>query len=119
VKTPISLRWLGLGLVLAGLLILTPPSYSQCLVTNTVVNPGSYNQVVKYLNGTYQCYRVASNNVSLCAPAVPFLRTRITASAAAMYTNPTCQIYCTGGCGTITIDGSDGLPVELMDFTVD
>lgn len=115
---------LGSTLILISFFAQPLPVESQCMVTNTVSIPAPsptspYNVVYKYLNGTYQCNRVASNNASLCAPGTaPLPRTMLTASANTTATNPSCQFYCTGGCGTITIDKNDGLPVELMEFEI-
>ena len=112
---------LGSLLVLAGSLAGPVPVTSQCMVTNTLVVPGTvgspYNRVYKDLNGTYVCSLVASNNASLCAPGPALPRNRLTASANTAATNPSCSFNCAGGCGTVIIDGSDGLPVELMDFS--
>ncbi len=123
-KKRISPILLGSALILISFFAQPLPVESQCMVTNTVVfpapSPGSpYTVVYKYLNGGYLCNRVASNNVSLCAPGpAAIVRTTLTASANTTATNPSCQFSCTGGCGTITIDRNDGLPVELMEFEI-
>ena len=122
-KKRISPILLGSVVLLISFFAQPLPVESQCMVTNTVVSPapspGSpYNVVYKTLNGPYVCNRVASNNASLCAPNLPTARTMLTASANTTAVNPSCQWYCTGGCGTITTDGSDGLPVELMEFEI-
>lgn len=91
------------------------------MVTNTMMVPGTpgsmYNMVYKTLNAAYLCSRVMSMNVSLCAPGIQLPRTMLAASAPSGTMSPSCSFNCTG-CGTITITGSDGLPVELLDFKV-
>ena len=77
------------------------------------------------------CSVTASMNVSFCteeqAPSGLFgctntMRCRaLVATAMGVTTNPTprsCQFDC-GPCGTQLIDNSDGLPVELMGFSVE
>lgn len=122
-KTRGSLSWLGLIVIMVCLLAQPAGVLAQCMVSNTTVSDsvamGSpYTEVMKTLNGTYLCNRVMSSMVSLCAPGAAMNRMTLTASAPAGTTNPSCEFYCTGGaaCVSIVIDGSDGLPVELMDF---
>lgn len=85
--------------------------------TPTYMGPGPppYNSVQKVLTMATMCTLVMSNNVELCAPmtATP---TTLFGTAYTTATNPTCSWIC--ACGTVTITGMDGLPVELMEFDV-
>jgi hypothetical protein len=70
-----------------------------------------------------QCTLTMSMNVTMCVPSVSDSTDLLYAHALNTATNPSCGWYCTragiGSCGTITIDNSDGLPVELMEFSVE
>lgn len=114
-------RGIALAAVLVALAIQAAPAGAQaCTVTNTYVYMGAtFNSVMKTLNGTYVCMYVTGMNASLCAPPATQPRMTVTASAAVGTPMPSCQWTCTGGCGTVTIDNTDGLPVELMEFDVE
>lgn len=112
-----SRRWLLPVLILAVLLIQPVELKSQCMVSTTNSNAGpTAVQVYKILSGSYFCSLTMQNAV-FCSPTAMgnttafLLATALTATA-----NPSCAWNC--ACGSITIDGSDGLPVELMDFEI-
>ena len=78
------------------------------------------------------CSNTMSSNVLNCATALRFagsgpcptgtMNCRVLfAVATGVTTNPTpryCSAVC-GACGTLLIDNSDGLPVELMEFSIE
>ena len=96
---------------------------AQCSVTSTyqgnfTTMGMSANYVSKYLSTSYTCSLTMSMNVFNCYPSGAGTYTSILyASAYTTATNPSCGWTC--DCGPVTIDGSDGLPVELMDFAVE
>lgn len=99
------------------------PVNSQCNVTAT----GTYDFttmkfVTKTLSASTMCQTTAMNAFSCFPGAAPFFTNKLYAVALSATVNPYCNWSC--GCGTgalphVTIDGSDGLPVELMDFSVE
>ncbi len=99
---------------------------AQCVVTNTSIDmPGTITTVVtKSLSAATNCTSVPTQmNAVDCNPGAGGASTDyLTADAMAATMNPRCVWVC--GCGTtmnpgVTIDASDGLPVELMDFAVE
>lgn len=72
--------------------------------------------IVKNLTGGAPACSVAGSASATCNAAG---MTAVTGSAtgAQITGSPTCSFNC-GACGTITIDTADGLPVELMEFSV-
>ena len=121
-KTPI---WLAAILVLAAVLAQPAAVEAQCMVAGAMV--GTYTSmgtttktyVLKYLNGTYNCSLTNMMNVDDCNASPSANTMTLSAVAFNAATNPSCAWNCTGGCGTVTIGISDGLPVELMEFSVE
>ena len=104
------------GLVIAGLLVVPQIAYGQCMVTSTNVGTtGGFPYVVKTLSLSTFCQATSSFNAT-CTPGGGGA-SNLFLSATASGPNPSCQWNC--GCGTVRIDGTDGLPVELLEFEVD
>lgn len=116
------------SVVVCGLFLSTMPAASQCMVASTPTTMGTqggmaYIGVSKVLSGSYLCsLKVSSNVIPFCnlaggAATVTYL----TAAAFTTAANPICQWSCDCGMGpeSIAIDGNDGLPVELMEFSVE
>ena len=113
---------LTLMMILAALLFQPAPAEAQCGYTmvDYTYMVGGYDVVKKYV--TVSCMGPPTATMAtpdLCAPAVATVtRMTLTASAMTMLPSPpSCRWACP--CGTVTIDSSDGLPVELMEFEVD
>jgi len=111
-------------LILVGLLVISPYVGAQplggCPVDSTYVGMTftqgmSATFVFKYLTTTYTCGVSMSMNVINCGGGVA--TSILSATAFTTATNPSCGFDC-GACSE-TIDTSDGLPVELMDFSVE
>ena len=106
-----------------GLSVLPAKLDAQC-VTNVVssytdtVNGMNYQFISKSIATTGTCTRTMTNNVIGCGPAGmnPGINA-VWASAYTAATSPSCDWVCE--CGPVTIDGSDGLPVELLGFEID
>ncbi len=112
-------RLIILPLLAVSFMILAPTSVmGQCAVTNSsVATFGSVIYVYKNIAPAASCSVTASMNVNGCFPPVTTSTTLLSASAQTTATNPSCNFNCT--CGSVTIDGSDGLPVELLQFSVE
>ena len=112
---------LAIGLIV-GSFVLPLPATSQCMVmTTNVTFPGpSTTLVEKYLSMSYSCASIPTQmNALVCNPGNPgYSTTLLTAERMVGTTMAQCVWTCVG-CGTVTIDGTDGLPVELMDFSVE
>ncbi len=111
---------------LALIFLLAQPAalWSQCSVATTGVNDfGSIISVYKILNTAGTCVSVGNMNVNACFPTTsPNFTVFLAASAPSAAMMPSCSFVC--DCGTVTgigftIDSTDGLPVELMDFAVE
>ena len=105
--------------VLVACALVPSQAMAQCSVTFTAT--GSYtmggmdvNYVIKYLSTTYTCTVSMSTNVIACNGGVN--TTAVSGTAYPSIPSAACGFNC--DCGTVTIDGSDGLPVELLDFSV-
>lgn len=107
-------------------LVLGPAAvHAQCMVTSTFQNTyftGSTTFFVsKQLGGTYPC-RLTARNARSCNPGVTSSTnvSYLSATAVVATTNPFCNWVCDcgGGPTLISINTSDGLPVELMEFDV-
>ncbi len=131
-----SLPLLALAIVVLGSLGSPAPTEAQTTVTITNPTtacvasikkfyfpsgpPATAKGVFKYLTAPRNC--VPAGTVSAACGANPStaaagdLTAQVTGTQ--LSGSPSCQWNCTGGCGTITIDTTDGLPVELMDFEV-
>ena len=115
-------RWQPCALVL--LLTLPNLAAAQCSVVTVTrymsATPASYYNIVKVmLNGSHACRNVMGS-ASQCAPGPTMVRMTLTASAnPTAYPSASCQWDCGVGCESVTVDGSDGLPVELLDLSVD
>ncbi len=79
--------------------------------------------IIKYLPSPEQC-RLTGRNAFFCSPGSgsTYSTTQLFATAHSVTANPYCHWSCWCGTGApphVTIDGSDGLPVELMGFSVE
>lgn len=116
--------WLTAVLVTVGLLAVPTAVTSQCVVASTMTQmPGSMStDVAKILTAPAFCQSTAMN-AAFCSPtAGGFTTTYLLANAMSATMSPFCNWDCACGTGTppdVVIDGSDGLPVELMDFAVE
>ena len=109
---------LGALLVFAVLLFQPLSADAQCMTFSTSIGGGTtYNYVVKYLSSSYVCNLTMSMNVIACNPSAAATRSLLSASALTASTNPSCGWSC--GCGPVVIDSTDGLPVELMGFSIE
>lgn len=93
---------------------------SQCNISTTLPSSfGSTFTVVKILTMATTCTRTLTNAAS-CDPTGPAVTASLFASAMTS-TVATTAVACgwNCGCGQVTIDQSDGLPVELMSFSVE
>ena len=119
-------------LVLVCLVALPLSLSSQCNTTNitggtyTNTTTGSlpYYYVTKTISNANTCTLTMFMSILLCDPGGEPVATgatgmtgMLTASAYTTATNPSCGWIC--DCGAVVIDGSSGLPVELMDFAVE
>lgn len=95
---------------------------AQCMVMSTnVLMPGTMTVLIeKYLSNSYSCMSVATMMNALdCNPgAAGSFTSLLSAEAVTATMDPACSWVCTG-CGNVTIDGSDGLPVELLEYSVE
>jgi len=97
---------------------------AQCAVTSTTQTSFAPTLIVtKQLSGIAFCNLVGQNALA-CFPGtgVPMSTAILAASANPSATvNPFCSWTCSCGTGAFAVvtDGSDGLPIELMDFTVE
>ncbi len=113
--------WLVASVALLGLSLSAATVQAQCNVigTNTGV-AGSYTTIIsKGLAASYVCQSVPGQmNAYACAPGSGGgLVANLTATAMSSTMAPQCVWNC--ACGQITIDSSDGLPVELLRFGVE
>ena len=101
-------------------------SLGSCNVTMTLKqpNPTSPTSILKYLmatpaTGCGSPMGMGANCYSFPPPGTMAPPFAFTAVGAIKTTGPSpfCSWVC--NCGTITVDGSDGLPVELMDFSIE
>ena len=111
------------SLALISVLVLPLSSQAQCMISGTGGGTGTSmgmptNFVVKTLSSSYLCTLTMSMNVIGCNPAGTAVSAYLTATAFPSVGPASCGWTC--ACGQITIDGpSDGLPVELLDFSVE
>jgi hypothetical protein len=110
-------------LLVAGLLGQPAPLEAQCSVVSTsAMTFGTVMVVYKILNAPYNCGTTMMNAL-FCNPTAMTNTSFLHASALAATMTPSCAWVCTGTgggtCATVTIDGNDGLPVELMEFSVE
>lgn len=86
-----------------------------CVPTSTFVIPyASSTAVVHWFNPSISCALIGGN--ATCngqGPSVTYLSAIAQNSVVSPYCSWTCE------CGPYRIDGSDGLPVELMSFSVE
>lgn len=110
--------------MLIGLVGQPPATEAQCAVISTTQTSFSPTMAVtKQLSGIATC-NLVGNNALACFPGLggPVPTSFLIASANPSATmNPFCSWTCSCGSGSFSlmIDGSDGLPVELMDFSVE
>ena len=116
------------AVLLISLALLSPSNLlAQCMLSPVVVGMPGANTITVYQYFTLAsrpqgCVATASNAYG-CYPALApdtmnvsfLLASAMTATTMTM--NVSCVWDC--DCGTVTIDNSDGLPVELMEFAVD
>ena len=106
-------------------IMLIPDVESQCNYAGPPVTstfPPNYNVVVKTLTGHNYCRAQRSLGAEACWPSeTGLVRVSMLTAIAdpSVHPSPFCEWQCLG-CGKIyRIDGSDGLPVELMEFSVE
>ena len=122
--TRLSRFWLVPVLALVCLCAQPVAVQAQCVTTGGVMvsTPGA-NTMIAYYNLTApgMCMSVAANNAACFPASTNQTTTFLSASAMTPVTNPSCSWTCNCGTGTqnFSIDSSDGLPVELMDFEVE
>ncbi len=118
-----SRLWIAPVLVLSCLLVQPMNLTAQCSVSTTQVSAGATTIIItKTLTAAGDCRSLMNNNVLGCFPAAaPQNTSLLVASALVASTNPSCsfQCTCTSITSVFTIDGTDGLPVELMDFSIE
>ena len=98
---------------------------AQCSVVSTQkTTTGNSRHITKFLgpDGPYLCAQTASMS-AMCSPGVTQSVTFVHAFARTTAMSPSCMWHCIF-CGTITSNtitsnGSDGLPVELMEFSIE
>lgn len=126
---------LGSSLILASLPIQPLSVEAQCS-SNTQTSTGvtgmgmKFNHVVKYLGGFKSCSStmwMGSTTMDwmtmdsfYCYPTSPTTTQHVSATAFTTAPSPSCGWVCTacGPAGTVTIDKSDGLPVQLLEFGI-
>ena len=94
---------------------------AECMYASTnVLMPGGTMTILveKYLTMKANCASIPTQmNAVDCNPGTMVHYTDLLSGEAMTATvSPNCAWNC--DCGTVTIDGSDGLPVELLDFKV-
>ncbi|MDA8018201.1 MAG: hypothetical protein MPN21_12210 [Thermoanaerobaculia bacterium] len=113
--------YLVLILLLACLLAQPTAVESQCSVSTTVTMMfGGTTAVYKILTAPALC-QTTMMNAFFCSPTAAMTTNFLLASNMGTV-NPSCAWSCACGTGApphVTIDSSDGLPVELMDFAVE
>ena len=114
----------------------TNPNPSTCTITapanaclNSIkkgffpnfMNPTATVYIFKYLAASQSCDLAAPANSAFCNPASLQSVSRVDASAfgAQIANSPSCSWTCPGACGMIATGPGDGLPVELMEFSVE
>jgi hypothetical protein len=123
-KTRKTRLWLLPIIVLTLLLTLPPEVGSQCTVIGQMSSTfGTSMFITKTLNGFFSCMTTAMNASSCGLGPSPMTANKLYAAAMSATMNPFCNWTCNCGPGSTTvafvIDGSDGLPVELMDFSIE
>jgi len=117
--------WLIPFIVISGSLVVRAQCVANITGAGTTGTP-AYIYVVKTLSMAQVCELTAFNNAFACFPGGQFPpvigvtdnTSAVTASAFTTATMPYCRWNC--GCGTVEINGpNDGLPVELMGFSID
>lgn len=83
-------------------------------------NPITFLQNFKQLTATVVCTLANSNFATCGSNAAPVNLLAASASSAQIGMSPSCSWNC-GGCAAnpIVTDGSDGLPVELLELRID
>ena len=119
-----SQLWLFPVLVVTCLLTQPAELEGQCVVMTTYapVSIPPTISVTKVLSAAGMCTRTMQMNNLGCFPTVPGMTTAfLIAGASTGATNPSCGWLCTcGGVPTnISTGPGDGLPVELMDFSIE
>ncbi len=110
--------WFIPVLLIFGALTIPVSSQAQCVVSSS--NASSTPPTIfvfKTLSTVVNCALTMSMNVLGCFPTAGTSTSILSASASTAATNPSCAWAC--DCGGVTIDSSNGLPVELMEFSVE
>ena len=117
--------WLLPIVILICLFTLPADVGSQCNVISTMqylANSPTTITIVKTIGPGGWC-RSTMMNASSCFPGPGYAPwSMLQAVAMSATVNPSCAWQCTCGTGALPhfiIDSSDGLPVELMDFTIE
>ena len=115
--------WLVAFSMLIGIIGQPAGTEAQCAVTFTNLSTFPSTIVVtKQLSAPATC-NLGPQNALNCfsGPVGPGPKAYFVASALTATMSPSCNWTCTCGSGliTVTIDGNDGLPIELMDFSVE
>ena len=119
--------WFRLVLVLVMLLGIPAAVDSQCAVTMqmTTTFTGTPDLIIitKTLSMAGNCVTAMSNADGCGRAPAASMATMLVASAYTNTMNPYCSWVCNCGSGytneNIVTDSSDGLPVELMDFSIE
>ena len=110
----------SLVLVFAFLFVQPGSVKSQCSVASTSATVmGNAFSVLKILSAAENCSPTVVNAMT-CSPTMATTTTGLFARATTMSVATTmvsCAWNC--GCGTVTTTEADGLPVELMDFSIE
>jgi hypothetical protein len=117
-------------------LAVVPSLYAQgsvsCSVIGTTGTAPTITKTVQFVvtmyNSTIFCQPIMSNNANCNIagggiPAAPTTVTRMVVAMRTASTAPYCSWECRGNyptiCANPRIDSSDGLPVELLDFSIE
>ena len=115
------------ALLMGGLVSAPGVAEAQCVQNVQTSFNGTYQTVIKTLSRNMQCRKTTGVGATCYPNVVGFvyvgtpaqISARVTISAPKAKCGWVCTCPGDGGDQTITIDGSDGLPVELMSFSVD
>lgn len=111
-------RWIGFALVVVLACLFPMSVQGQCVTTATMqTTVGMTILVTKSLSASAVCTLTGGMNIVGCVPSGAATTSVLMAGATTGAATPSCAWTC--ACGAVVIDGSDGLPVELMDFGIE